>query len=132
MLQRREAALTVAVHGPAAIADRIAAVPGARGSCAWSQGGVGEAVPVGGGRFEPIVAVAMLFDAQERLVGWVYRTARNTLLVQRVTPPLRLGGANSGAYSYSGYEPLRAPPDARLVPCTARDFVRRGPRPSVF
>jgi hypothetical protein len=122
----------VAAAAPAVIVDRIASVPGARGSCAWSQGGIGEDVPVGGGRFEPIAAIAMLFDARERLTGWVYRTARNTLLVQRVNPPLHLGGANPGGYAYSGYEPLRGPLGVRVVPCTARDFIRKGARPSVF
>ena len=104
-------------------AQMLRPVPHATGSCAWSQGGIEDDVPIGGGRFESIAAIAKLIRSDGRLVGWLYRTDKDNLVVQTVSPAINLRGPNAPvAREYSGYDPFHSLPAVRIVPCDREDF----------
>ena len=94
-------------------------------SCARSPIAAFDSIPSRSG-FEDVVGIAQLFNDQNEIVGWLYRTKSNRLVVQ-VTGAMSVADQRKAdvqvsatrAAFVSGLKPITAFPwtDVRVLPC---------------
>ncbi len=111
----------------AAARQAIPVVPHVAGQCASSPQEIPDDVPVGSGRLGTIVAIAKMILPNGALTGYVYRTADNALLIQRINPPMAPARYqhNWRGFRETGLLPFpHVLSGVRLVPCGRTDFKR--------
>jgi hypothetical protein len=106
----------------AEVAALLQPIPSFVGSCAASPFGVSDDVPVGNGRFEDVIAIGKVFGADGMLHGWVFKTAGNHVLIQRVTPALPRDGKSNASRVYTDLRAFHATTGETIVACTSADF----------